>query len=57
MLLLVPGKLRLFPTSHQNAILALLEGSSFHGKKSLPRVLPRIVWQVETSRGFPVEGH
>jgi len=57
MLLLVPGMLRLFPTFHQNAILALLEGSSLNCKHSLPRVVPRIVWQVEASQGFPVEGH
>jgi len=29
MLLLVPGILRLFPTFHQNAILALLEGPPY----------------------------
>jgi len=56
MLLLVPGMLRLFPTFYQNAILALLQGSSIHCKQALPRVQPRIVWQVEASRGFPVEG-
>jgi len=37
MLLLVPGMLRLFPTFHQNAILALLKGSSLHCKHILPR--------------------
>ena len=57
MLLLVPGMLRLFPTFHQNAILALLDGSSLHCKYTMPRVLPRIVWQLEASQGFPVEGH
>jgi len=57
MLLLVPGMLRLFPTFHQTAILALLDGSSSHCNQSLPCVLPRIVWQVEASQGFPVEGH
>jgi len=57
MLLLVPGMLRLFRTFHQNAILALLEGSFLLCKQSLPRVLPRIVWQEEASQGFPVEGH
>jgi len=56
MLLLVPGMLRLFPTFHKNAILALLEGSFLHCKQSLPCVLPRIVWQEEASEGFPVEG-
>ena len=50
MLLLVPGMLRLF------RLLAPLEGSYSHCKQSLPRVLPRIVWQVEASQGFPVEG-
>jgi len=49
MLLLVPGLLRLFPTFHRNAILALLEGTSLHCKQIMPRVLPRIVWQVEAS--------
>ena len=57
MLLLFPGMLRLFRTFHQNAILALLEASFLHCKQSLPRVLPRIGWQVEASQGFPVEGH
>jgi len=57
MLLLVPGMLRLFPTFHQNAVLALLEGSSLHCKQYSPRVLSRIVWHVEASQGFPVEGH
>jgi len=57
MLLLVPGMLRLFPTFHQNAILALLEGSSLHWKHILPRVLPRTIWRVEASQGFPVQGH
>ena len=56
-LLLAPGMLRLFPTFHQNAILAFLEGSSRQCKQSLTRVPPRIVWQVEASQGFPVEGH
>ena len=31
-------------------------GSSLLCKHTLPRVLPRIVWQVEASQGFPVEG-
>jgi len=53
MLLLVPGMLRLFPTFHQTAILALLEGSSLHCKQSLSRVLPRIVWQVEALSRIP----
>jgi len=57
MRLLVPGMLRLFPTFHQNAILALLQGSSLHRKQYLPRVLPRICWKVEVSQEFPVQGH
>ena len=56
-LLLVNGMRRLFPTLHQNAIMALLDGSFLQCKKSPPSVLARIVWPVEASQGFPVEGH